>query len=143
MLSNTLLRITSRRIISTATSQSRRTASSSSSTAFKRATKNETLPIVTAAAIVGGYGIMTLSSQNEEASTAQCLFGKKDTKVREVEDKFATYWPRNIMILFGPPGEYLYVSICVQLFFWNDEYLAKIFNNICNTHHAIYMHILI
>jgi len=59
---------------------------------------------MTAAAIVGGYGIMTLSSQNEEASTAQCLFEKKDTKVREVEDKFSTYWPRNIMILFGPPG---------------------------------------
>ena len=24
--------------------------------------------------------------------------------MKEVEDKFATYWPRNIMILFGPPG---------------------------------------
>ena len=25
--------------------------------------------------------------------------------VKETEDKFATYWPRNILILFGPPGE--------------------------------------
>lgn len=24
--------------------------------------------------------------------------------VKKVEDKFATYWPRNILILFGPPG---------------------------------------
>ena len=24
--------------------------------------------------------------------------------MKESEDKFATYWPRNIMILFGPPG---------------------------------------
>ena len=66
---------------------------------------------MTAAAIVGGYGIMTLSSQNEEASNAQCHFEKKDTKVREVENKFSTYWPRNIMILFGPPGAYLLLRV--------------------------------
>jgi hypothetical protein len=23
---------------------------------------------------------------------------------KEVEDKFGKYWPRNILILFGPPG---------------------------------------
>jgi adenylate kinase len=34
------------------------------------------------------------------------LFGSKgvaDT-VKDTEDKFGTYWPRNILILFGPPG---------------------------------------
>jgi len=32
-----------------------------------------------------------------------CL-DKTDAKAQAVEEKFATYWPRNIMILFGPPG---------------------------------------
>jgi hypothetical protein len=35
------------------------------------------------------------------------LFGGTDAvqkAVKEVEDKFGTYWPRNILILFGPPG---------------------------------------
>ena len=26
------------------------------------------------------------------------------SKVAETEEKFATYWPRNVMMLFGPPG---------------------------------------
>lgn len=29
---------------------------------------------------------------------------KTETAIQETKDKFATYWPRNIMILFGPPG---------------------------------------
>ena len=33
------------------------------------------------------------------------MFGKSTAKaVKETEEKFGTYWPRNIMILFGPPG---------------------------------------
>lgn len=56
-----------------------------------------------AATIVGGWGIMTMQDENN-TKTAQCLFGRSNTQVKEVEDKFATYWPRNIMILFGPPG---------------------------------------
>ncbi len=28
-----------------------------------------------------------------------------DDAVKKAEEKFALYWPRNIMILFGPPGE--------------------------------------
>ena len=118
MLSTTLLRTTGRRIISTATSQTKRTVSSSN--AFKRANANEAhklLPIITAATIVGGWGIMTMQDENN-TKTAQCLFGRSDTQVREVEDKFATYWPRNIMILFGPPGAlmvggYIYFVIIV------------------------------
>ena len=58
-----------------------------------------------AATIVGGWGIMTMQDENN-TKTAQCLFGRSNTQVKEVEDKFATYWPRNIMILFGPPGAY-------------------------------------
>ena len=35
------------------------------------------------------------------------LFGGRDAvekAVKETEEKFGNYWPRNIMILFGPPG---------------------------------------
>jgi adenylate kinase len=35
------------------------------------------------------------------------LFGRSksvERAVKEVEDKFGAYWPRNIIILFGPPG---------------------------------------
>jgi len=34
------------------------------------------------------------------------FFGGKSAAqaVKETEDKFGTYWPRNILILFGPPG---------------------------------------
>ena len=49
-----------------------------------------------------------MTMQEDETKTAQCLFGKKGTQAKEVEDKFATYWPRNIMILFGPPGVCFY-----------------------------------
>ena len=58
------------------------------------------------AATMCGWGLVNLSSQEEgtETKNAQCLFGRSGTKGKEVEDKFATYWPRNIMILFGPPG---------------------------------------
>ena len=112
LLSNAILRTASRRIISTASSQSKRAASSS---AFKRAAEKETsklLPILTATTIVGGWGLMTM--QEDETKTAQCLFGKKGTQAKEVEDKFATYWPRNIMILFGPPGMCfcVFISYC-------------------------------
>jgi adenylate kinase len=35
----------------------------------------------------------------------QNFFGKSSAQlVKETEDKFGTYWPRNILILFGPPG---------------------------------------
>ena len=32
----------------------------------------------------------------------KCI-AKTDSAAAAVEEKFATYWPRNIMILFGPP----------------------------------------
>jgi adenylate kinase len=38
---------------------------------------------------------------NQQDNKAQCL---SNNTAEEVKDKFATYWPRNIMILFGPPG---------------------------------------
>eukprot|EP00980_Cylindrotheca_fusiformis_P010944 scaffold2499_cov125-Cylindrotheca_fusiformis.AAC.35 len=49
-----------------------------------------------------GLSLAVAALQQREEKT-QNLFGNKKA-VRAVEDKFATYWPRNIMILFGPPG---------------------------------------
>jgi len=107
MLVNTILR--------TAAASSRRVVASSaakravSQQAFKRATSestNKLLPIMTVGAMCG-WGLVTMKSQDEELvekEAAQCLFGRTSTQAKEVEDKFATYWPRNIMILFGPPG---------------------------------------
>jgi len=57
-----------------------------------------------------------MTMQEDETKTAQCLFGKKGTQAKEVEDKFATYWPRNIMILFGPPGMCFYMFFFIILF---------------------------
>jgi len=63
---------------------------------------------MTAATLLYGWGALTSreESENVNKSVAQCLIAKTDVKAAEVEAKFATYWPRNIMILFGPPGMY-------------------------------------
>ena len=43
---------------------------------------------------------------NYEQDGADCAATTKSVEeaVKLTEDKFASYWPRNIMILFGPPG---------------------------------------
>jgi len=100
MLSNTLVRTTTRRIISSAAS-SRRSASSSAVQAFNKQgeeARRAAFPLLAVAAL-GGCAV-TLGRQNE---SAHCI-AKTDSAAQAVEQKFATYWPRNIMILFGPPG---------------------------------------
>lgn len=62
------------------------------------------LPILAVATTVAGWSIVS-SQENDEKSVAQCLKKSDATLAQEVENKFATYWPRNIMILFGPPGK--------------------------------------
>mmetsp|Transcript_27497 Transcript_27497/g.66789 ORF Transcript_27497/g.66789 Transcript_27497/m.66789 type:complete len:312 (+) Transcript_27497:72-1007(+) len=56
-------------------------------------------------AVVAGAGLTlaVAALQQREDNKTQNLFGNKKA-VKAVEDKFGTYWPRNIMILFGPPG---------------------------------------
>merc|ERR1711935_610047 len=41
--------------------------------------------------------------QREDKTQNLDLFGTKNA-AKQIENKFGTYWPRNIMILFGPPG---------------------------------------
>lgn len=50
------------------------------------------------------FGLIAVAyGEDKTTKDTQCLFGNTNAK-EEVEEKFATYWPRNIMILFGPPG---------------------------------------
>ena len=66
---------------------------------------------MTVAGIASCFGLMAVASEEDTATKhTQCLFGKSDAKAKEVELKFATYWPRNIMILFGPPGKLQYLQ---------------------------------
>merc|ERR1712194_337341 len=51
------------------------------------------------AAVAAGLAIKEIESRG-----TNCEESKVEGTVKAVEDKFATYWPRNILILFGPPG---------------------------------------
>jgi adenylate kinase len=55
-------------------------------------------PYLSAAAIAG----LVHLSINNNATTAEST--TTEEAIKQVEDKFGTYWPRNILILFGPPG---------------------------------------
>jgi len=68
-----------------------RTSASSSSTMRRAA------PLVA----VAGLAMTAALFQQREEKTFN-LSGNESAK--EVEDKFGSYWPRNILILFGPPG---------------------------------------
>lgn len=77
------------------------TAASSSSKSAKEDFVRSAFPLLAAA----GLAIGASTQWNQETTECGLLGGKKvEAAVKETEDKFATYWPRNIMILFGPPG---------------------------------------
>jgi len=65
-----------------------------------------------AAGLVAAVTAFQLQQQQQHQKTAcetnttqNFFFGKSTaTAVKETEEKFATFWPRNILILFGPPG---------------------------------------
>lgn len=47
----------------------------------------------------------SVQSSNINEKTSNFFWGKSNEQaVKEVEEKFASFWPRNILILFGPPG---------------------------------------
>lgn len=109
---NLLVRSSSRRLISTvsraSSSSTRQQANVVKCTPFassEQEASRKLLPIMTA---LCGWGLLISREEENEntnnKSVAQCLIAKTDVKAAEVEAKFATYWPRNIMILFGPPG---------------------------------------
>jgi len=51
------------------------------------------------AAAIAAVSAIQLNSNKKSIATESV-----QEAVKEVEDKFAVYWPRNIIILFGPPG---------------------------------------
>lgn len=105
MLVNTLARASRRKLTSAASYRATKNAGfASASRAYKHAGagSEKILPVLTAASC---FGLMALASEeNDKTKNTQCLFGKSDAKAKEVEQKFADFWPRNILILFGPPG---------------------------------------
>lgn len=105
MLSNALVRASRCRLVSAASYRTGKSASfSSTSKAYKHAgTESEKIiPVLTVASF---FGLMAVASEeNETTKNTLCLFGKSNAKAKEVEEKFELFWPRNIMILFGPPG---------------------------------------
>jgi len=98
---NTVARTATRRVISNASRRAASTLRQGEDEAARRAI----LPLMAAATTVGGLGYYYMNQQQDSSNTsyAQCL-SKDNSTAESVEDKFATYWPRNIMILFGPPG---------------------------------------
>jgi len=55
------------------------------------------------AAGLAAIGAFSLNNNNNNVSHCDTSASVADA-VKETEEKFATYWPRNIMIIFGPPG---------------------------------------
>lgn len=55
---------------------------------------------------VAGLAAATATFRRDEEEKTHNFFFKGDKKenVADMKAKFSTYWPRNIMILFGPPG---------------------------------------
>ena len=94
MTMNTIARTATRRVISNA---SRRNVSTLRQ--GENDTRRAIVPLMAVSATVGGLGYFL--QQQDNKSYSQCL--SKETTAEAVNDKFATYWPRNIMILFGPP----------------------------------------
>ena len=51
--------------------------------------------------LAGGLAAVGLTQYNNDSATTKCLLGKSkkvEEAVKAVEDKFAAYWPRNIMV---------------------------------------------
>lgn len=68
---------------------------------FNNDTLRRAMPVVAAAGglTIAGVTYKTITDCDGSASSTSI-----EQSIKRIEDKFATYWPRNIMILFGPPG---------------------------------------
>lgn len=61
-------------------------------------------PYVAVAGLTLGLSSTQLFERDEKTECGIVGYRKETNVIAETEEKFATYWPRNIMILFGPPG---------------------------------------
>lgn len=88
-------RRTAQRVLSRASSSSSVVASASCAS-----TASESKYIIAAATTVAALGFTAYNNNvnNNTQNTTAC------DAASDVQEKFGAYWPRNIMILFGPPG---------------------------------------
>jgi len=100
MLLSNSARLLSRRVIQTA---NRRTASTN---AFRSNEENfrKALPYYASAATAAAALVAVGTIQNSQSNVTANEASSVQEAVKAVEDRFAVYWPRNIIILFGPPG---------------------------------------
>merc|ERR1719343_775522 len=96
MISSNALRMAARRAASSRSSAVRFSSTMQQATANNR---NKALVATTA-----GLVATVAALQQQESNKTQNFWKSAKTAVKETEEKFGTYWPRNIMILFGPPG---------------------------------------
>jgi len=73
------------------------------SSAAKPAAEQQRRMAVPLFAAAAGLTVMAVASQQQNKKT-QNDGAVSTASVKEVEAKFGKYWPRNILILFGPPG---------------------------------------
>ncbi|KAG7371492.1 adenylate kinase-domain containing protein [Nitzschia inconspicua] len=116
MFSSTAIRMATRRVISKGLQQQQQQSSSrafSSSVFTAAATKtnpqsNIRNVLLASAGFAAAVAVLQQQQQQEDRNNnnkTQNFFGKSSAQlVKETEDKFGTFWPRNILILFGPPG---------------------------------------
>ena len=99
MLLSNSARLLSRRVIQTA---NRRTASTN---AFRSNEENfrKALPYYASAATAAAALVAVGTIQNSQSNVTANEASSVQEAVKAVEDRFAVYWPRNIIILFGPP----------------------------------------
>jgi hypothetical protein len=98
MISSTALRVASRRVVGRSIQQqSARGFSSATTTAFAKTSGNNASK---ALLLTAGLAAAVAVLQDREDSKTYNFFGKSSAQlVKETEEKFGTYWPRNILIL--------------------------------------------
>lgn len=81
------------------------TAASKSRTAANEESVSKVVPYLAVAGLTVGLSSTQLFER--DGKTECGIFGGSgnvEDAIKMTEDKFSAYWPRNIMILFGPPG---------------------------------------
>lgn len=86
------------------TTLTRRLGQRLASSSAKAVPKNDNTAFGLLAIASGATLCASLYGQREELFAPRKTLLEAAATVQEVEDKFAAYWPRNIIILFGPPG---------------------------------------
>lgn len=99
MISSNAFRVASRRVVGRSLQQQSTARGFSSATAAfasKSSAKNASKALLATAGFAAAVAVL----QDREESKTYNFFGKSSAQlIKETEDKFGTYWPRNILIL--------------------------------------------